>query len=501
MRNPSPSSRQNPRDINVSRARRAHRAPATQPRRQAYDAEAEAKRLRQAQAARRQAAVGGGAAAASAVPQVAHRRPFDYNAFNADPTGTVALPRQRASSAPRPAAKTPPRPKKKTGAGKLALRVLAAVMCIVVVGAACLYWYVSHMLNGGEGGQIQNAQGLDEVVPPELTKDQMNILILGLDYDESGDAQRSKDFPMTDMILYAQFDKKANSLRMLQIPRDSFVGAAYDQYTANTGKINGVYAFGPDQDNKVQNLVDVLNDQLKLKVDGYVTIDMQSLQEMFDAFGGPEWALEVYVPVAMEYGGSRLEAGYQYLKGKELEFFLRQRKDESATPRGDYDRLNNQRYFYSALFKYMRTMSITEMMKLVPWALKYVNTSIEPLQCVALGLALMKVPNENIAIGRIPVYASQSRHNGQLCSEIAVPETADFLNTYFRPADAPVLADQLNIQSLGLAGTQVIDPEMSHMGAEGMVEAGAGAADAPPADSAADGEDVPADGLAAQPAA
>ena len=73
-------------------------------------------------------------------------------------------------------------------------------MCIVVVGAAGLYWYVSHMLNGGEGGQIQNAQGLDEVVPPELTKDQMNILILGLDYAESGDAERSKDFPMTDMI-------------------------------------------------------------------------------------------------------------------------------------------------------------------------------------------------------------------------------------------------------------------------------------------------------------
>ena len=136
---------------------------------------------------------------------------------------------------------------------------------------------------------------------------------------------------------------------------------------------------------------------------------MQSLQEMFDAFGGPEWALEVYVPVTMEYDGSRLEAGYQYLKGKELEFFLRQRKDESATPRGDYDRLNNHRYFYSALFKYMRTMSITEMMKLVPWALKYVNTSIEPLQCVALGLALMKVPNENIAIGRIPCLLYTSR--------------------------------------------------------------------------------------------
>ena len=165
MRNPSPSSRQNPRDINVSRARRAHRAPAAQPRRQAYDAEAEAKRLRQAQAARRQAAVGGGAAAASAVPQVAHRRPFDYNAFNADPTGTVALPRQRASSAPHPAAKTPPRPKKKTGAGKLALRVLAAVMCIVVVGAAGLKRAIIPPLTDGEKAMLhKSADALKEVI-------------------------------------------------------------------------------------------------------------------------------------------------------------------------------------------------------------------------------------------------------------------------------------------------------------------------------------------------
>ncbi len=484
MKNPG----QRTRTIDISRAGRPRppAAPAA-PRRQAFDAVRDEQRLRQA---RRQPPAP--IPAPGTPPQAAPRpaaRAFDYEAYNADPDTAVPVPRPgrpaSRAQARRPAAgrSAAPARRKKAGAGRIALRILASVLCVLAVGMVGLYWYISHMLGSG-GGSISNNSAVQAVQPPELTADQMNILVLGLDYEEDGAVERSSDFPMTDMILYVQFDRTENSLTMLQIPRDCYIGAQYDQYTANTGKINGVYAFGPDQENKVQNLVDVLNDQLKLPVDGYVTIDMQSLTEMFDAFGGPEWALEVYVPVTMEYDGSRLETGYHYLKGEELEFFLRQRKDTSATPRGDYDRLNNQRYFYSALFKYMKTMSISEMMRLVPWALKYVNTSIDPLQCVALALALKDVPNDNIAIGRLPVYDTQVRHNGQLCSEIAAPETADFLNQYFRPAEAPVDVSQLDIASLGLAGTGVVDPEMSHMGAEGMVEEGAGTA-APDASSAA----------------
>ena len=223
----------------------------------------------------------------------------------------------------------------------------------------------------------------------------------------------------------------------------------------------------------------MLYDQLKLPVDDYVVIDMQMLKAMMTALGD-QFALQVYVPVTMEYNGSRLEAGYRWLQGEELEFFLRQRKDSSATPRGDIDRLNNQRYFYAALFRYMLTMSWQEMVKLMPVFLQHMQTDISPIDCAALAIAVKNVPSENILIGRLPVYGTQVKANGSdLVSGIAIQETADFLNQYFRPAEAPVSAAELNIQlpaDVSQLGA-VIDPELSQMGTDGTVSDAAQPAD------------------------
>ena len=347
----------------------------------------------------------------------------------------------------------------------------------MAIGVSALYWYVAHSLAPRESGSLtQNI-----ATPPEYSKDLTNILVLGIDYDDNPEEQalgiqRSKN-GNTDMILYVQFNKKENSVHMLQIPRDAFVGL--DLPTGGTGRINALYAHGADQENRVQNIAQVLYDQLKLPVDDYVVIDMQMLKAMMTALGD-QFALQVYVPVTMEYNGSRLEAGYRWLQGEELEFFLRQRKDSSATPRGDIDRLNNQRYFYAALFRYMLTMSWQEMVKLMPVFLQHMQTDISPIDCAALAIAVKNVPSENILIGRLPVYGTQVKANGSdLVSGIAIQETADFLNQYFRPAEAPVSAAELNIQlpaDVSQLGA-VIDPELSQMGTDGTVSDAAQPAD------------------------
>lgn len=322
--------------------------------------------------------------------------------------------------------------------------------------------------------------------------------MLGLDYDNEQNANeaelgvvRSKENPMADMLLYVQYNKKTRQVRMLQVPRDMFVvtDESWHGYTMGTGKINAVFAHGPNE-NKVQNIVDVFNRQLKLPVDHYITIDMEHFKDMFEAFGGEEWALEVYVPTELNYyrNGvlqSHLDPGYQYLKAEELEFFLRCREDAKNTPRGDFDRLNNQRYFYSALFRYMRTMSVGEMMRLVPWALNYVETDIDPVQCVALALSVMEVPDANISMGRLPMYGTQTYYNTyHYVSDVAPQQAAGFLNQYFRAAEAPVPAEELHFAANGGAEASngvVIDAEMSHIGGGGTVEQGAGAQSAVPA--------------------
>lgn len=405
----------------------------------------------------------------------------------------------KAAAADKPAREKKPRGKRRWP------KVVALALCAVLLVAGGGYWYLTNRLRG-DAGSITANKDLEAFVPPKLTENQMNLLILGLDWEDEETGQRDPDHPMTDMILYAQLDTEKNTLTMLQIPRDCFVGAEYDQYTNHTCKINGLYAWGEDQKNRVQNLADVLADQLKLKVDHYVTIDMDSFKALFDAFGGPEWALEINVPYDMydydEDGNviSYLPAGPRYLKADELEFFLRCRK---TLTRGDYDRLNNQRIFYSALFQYLRTMSVSEMARLMPWALNYVQTDIDPMQCVALGLAMMKIPGENITIGRLPVYGTQEYYvsdKNYLVSQIPAQETADFLNEYFRPAEAPVSADQLNLSLLTEGRGGVVEPEMSHMNDDGTVAEGVPEEEAPVSGvSTGDGE--PASSAPAEPAA
>lgn len=444
----------NSRNIDVSRAGRARRPVSGAPRRSAYDVQRDtrrpAARSSQRPAARRPVSTASGT-----------RRPYDVQRDTA-----YAGARRTSSRAQSPARR---RKKKKSSVGKKIAIGFVAVLCVMAVGLGALYWYVADSLRPKTSGSLTQ----DIATAPEYSKDLTSILVLGIDYDDNPEEQalgiqRSKN-GNTDMILYVQFDRKANTVHMLQIPRDVYVGL--DLPTGGTGRINALYAHGADQDNRVQNLAQVLYDQLKLPVDDYVVVDMQMLKAMMTALGD-QFALQVYVPVTMEYDGSRLEAGYRWLQGEELEFFLRQRKDSSATPRGDIDRLNNQRYFYAALFRYMLSMSWQEMVRLMPVFLQYMETDISPIDCAALAIAVKNVPSENILIGRLPVYGTQVKANGSdLVSGIAIQETADFLNQYFRPADAPVSASELNIQ-LPAAVSElgaVIDPELSQMGTDGTV--------------------------------
>ena len=98
---------------------------------------------------------------------------------------------------------------------------------------------------------------------------------------------------MTDMIMYVNFNVKEKKINMLQIPRDTYAGEDVgDGIKTNTGKINEVYANGPDQENKINNLANKIYELFKLPVDDYVLIDMQAFKTMLNNMG----RIEMYVP-------------------------------------------------------------------------------------------------------------------------------------------------------------------------------------------------------------
>ena len=123
------------------------------------------------------------------------------------------------------------------------------VVVLMVTGAlGAFYWYVADSLKPQESGSLTE----EIATPPEYGKDLTNILVLGIDYDDNPEEEalgvlRSKN-GNTDMILYVQFNKTENTVHMLQIPRDTYVGT--DLPTGGTGRINALYAHGEDQENR-----------------------------------------------------------------------------------------------------------------------------------------------------------------------------------------------------------------------------------------------------------
>lgn len=139
----------------------------------------------------------------------------------------------------------------------------------------------------------------------------MNILVLGIDYSTE-DAVKRDPIGQTDMILYVRVNGSDHTMTMLQIPRDTLVG----EIGGSAGKINGIFANSADKENRVNTLAQYITKVFGLPIDDYVTIDMDSLREIVDVFGG----IEVYVPVTMEYDGSRLEQGWRVLRARSANF-------------------------------------------------------------------------------------------------------------------------------------------------------------------------------------
>ncbi len=328
--------------------------------------------------------------------------------------------------------------------GKKAVNIIVNIVCVVcfifVSTYSAIQVFASTLINTGSFGSVsKNYQ-----TPPQYAGDELNVLVLGIDYT-SIDGQDRNVNGQTDVIMYVRFNFADNTIRMLQIPRDVYVGEEIDH--GRSGKINGVYGSAPNDEDRVNSLAYVLYEQYKLPVDNYVSIDMDSLRDVVDIFDG----IQVYVSEDMYFEGSKLEQGWRWLDGASAEFFVRYRNYST----GDIARLDNQRMFYSALFSLVRSVTWQEIVRLTPILQEYINTDLSTTECASLGIELLRVPSSNILLGKLPVSDATEPYGADAVDIlVADPQaTADMLNEYFRADGAQVDVSELNIPQLPKSST------------------------------------------------
>ena len=321
------------------------------------------------------------------------------------------------------------------------------------------------------GGNIKLNQLIN--TPKEFQGKEFNILVTGVDRSSTGDlsAGAANDSNvndgMTDMVLYVHFNNETGEMKMLQIPRDTMVTT--DASVSGNFRINGVAKTqGSDGNNNMAALCELIADQYKLPIDGFITIRLEMLTELVDLFGG----VEINVPMDVDYaalglGDSVIHAGYQTLNGASMEFLLRARK---IYPDGDIGRLNMQRQFYAALFRKLKSIgNIWDVAKLTPAVLNYMETSLSASQLVSFAVSMLKIDSSKIMICQMPIKMA-GKYNGQAVVYPARQEDADLLNQYFREntgfvdASELQLCDDASVLGFDLSGYTATDPNVQYMG-------------------------------------
>lgn len=158
-----------------------------------------------------------------------------------------------------------------------------------------------------------------------------NILILGIDDAEQGDAQ-------ADTILVLSFDNDSGKSRIISIPRNTWVSS-----DSSYGHLSNLYSWGGPN-----LLVRHVSELLGISIHQYIVIGMHTFAELIDLIGG----VDIYVEQDMDYIDTynntsiHLTQGFQHLDGDLAQQYLRFLSDKL----GDVGRVQRQQKFLKALY-------------------------------------------------------------------------------------------------------------------------------------------------------
>lgn len=332
----------------------------------------------------------------------------------------------------------------------IVLGVVAAVLLAAGAYAWHLYSQIAEVFTHGNAGSLSQTTKTpegEETIDIEASGDRnYNILVLGMDYDDGAtDRDYAEGMANTDVIMYVQINRDTGAINIFQIPRDSFYGFDMGEGKAPIyGKINEVYAHGPNSENKINNIANIIYEMFGLRVDDYATIDMKAFKTMLNNMGG----IEMYVPwdiitVDKETGkeDTVCAQGTHKVSGDTAELILRNRNYAQA----DYKRLETQQYFYAALVKsLLNDYTLADYYSTCKVIAHYINTSLDLGDLWGLYATIMKVDPENIYIVRAPGGSANIEQYNQVYY-IDRDSCARILNEHFRAEGAEVPAEELGL--------------------------------------------------------
>ncbi|MGN0513250.1 MAG: LCP family protein [Lachnospiraceae bacterium] len=249
--------------------------------------------------------------------------------------------------------------------------------------------------------------------------DIVNILLIGQDRRPGESRARS------DTMIIASVNKTDKTITLISLMRDMYV--RIPGYSDN--RINAAYAFGG-----MKLLDETIKLNFDIDIDGNVEVDFYGFCDVVDALGGVDIDVKSYEIDSINAGTRAIylqrkytseapvitTAGTYHLNGAQALSYARIRYQGNA----DYERTQRQRLVLVSLFNKLKTVSISEMLKLADTVLPMVNTDMTSTQIIGLATDVLMMGVGNIETHNIPQEASYHSANIRGMS-VLVPDLDD----------------------------------------------------------------------------
>ncbi|CAI9385739.1 MULTISPECIES: LCP family protein [Bacillaceae] len=232
--------------------------------------------------------------------------------------------------------------KKKRKKAKLFIFVPLLVIILAGIGYGATLYSKAKSVADDSYEPIDRDTKRETRVDPDI--DDVSILFIGVDDSEKRSSQSGTTRSRSDALMVATLNEKEKSVKLLSIPRDSYV---YIPERGYKDKITHAHYFGG-----VTSTLDTVENLLEIPIDYYVKMNFDAFMDVVDALGG----IDVDVPVTFteqnskdKAGAIHLEEGYQELDGEEALALARTRKIDNDIERGKRQQLIMQAIMKKAI--------------------------------------------------------------------------------------------------------------------------------------------------------
>ena len=285
-------------------------------------------------------------------------------------------------------------------------------------------------------GEIGDARGNDlkEILKNWATnggkkmknKDVINVLLIGSDAS-STDPNRANVMEKgnTDVMMLVSINPINKTIKLVSFMRDSYTYMdQFDRYAKlNAACANG----GPGY------LVETIENDYKIRIDGYVMVDFDSFVQVINVLGGVRVDVPAYV--ASYIGGGFPSGNDVLLNGEQALRFSRVRYSDAN---GDVSRVARQRQVINALIERSKTATLSEINAVSDVILANIRTNISKKAILGYAAKAVKDGWAGFTISEITMPTPDARYGYNSSS-----------TAWIWVVDYPLVAQKLQLELYG----------------------------------------------------